>query len=513
MTNRLVRHFAHKVKNVDEISQLIQPRPRSLRVVMCHGVFDIVHPGHIRHLLYAHSKGDILVASVTADRHVTKRGGMPFVPEELRAANLAALEMVDYVLIDQNDAPLANIAKLQPDLFVKGFEYGASGIHPKTQEEMAVVQSYGGEFLFSPGDVVYSSTALLAYYRPDLSVDKLTTLMDAEGVGFDHLAAAAGGFEGIRVHVVGDTIVDKYSYCALLGPVPKSPTFSVRLERSERFVGGAGIVARHLRSLGAHVTFTTLLGDDPLKDFVLEDLARADITVEPIVERARPTTQKERFWAANHMMVQVDTVDNHPIQGAPLVSFQDALSATKADVIIFSDFRHGIFHSQSIPSLIQAMPEGALRVADSQVSNRWGNILEMQEFDLITPNEREARFAMGDQDSGVRHLAQLLHEKARCRYLILKMSERGVLTYRHAGAHTRDWFYLDSLAESVVDPTGAGDALLAASALVLQKTKSIVLAAILGSLAAGIACGIEGNVPITPAGLTQALQRIRDLAR
>src|SRR5438309_10666543 len=73
---------------------------------MCHGVFDIVHPGHLRHLMYAKEKADVLVASVTADAHITKADHRPYVPQELRAQNLAALEMVDYVIIDLNPTPI-----------------------------------------------------------------------------------------------------------------------------------------------------------------------------------------------------------------------------------------------------------------------------------------------------------------------------------------------------------------------------------------------------------------------
>src|SRR5256885_16165493 len=104
-----------------------------------------------------------------------------------------------------------------------------------------------------------------------------------------------------------------------------------------------------------------------------------------------------------------------------------------ADVVIMSDFLHGIFNRASIGRLVGEIPSGALRVADSQVSNRWGNILEFTDFDLLTPNEREARFALGDQDTIVRPLALRLFQQARCRHLILKLGERGTLTYRHPG--------------------------------------------------------------------------------
>src|SRR4030095_6416338 len=103
-----------------------------------------------------------------------------------------------------------------------------------------------------------------------------------------------------------------------------------------------------------------------------------------------------------------------------------------ADAVVFSDFRHGIFNRRTIPALIEAIPKGAYKVADSQVASRWGNITEFTGFDLITPNEREARFALADQDSGIRPLASALYDAANCKLLILKLGERGVLACRDA---------------------------------------------------------------------------------
>src|SRR5271165_6852890 len=159
--NALSDTYRHKIKNVDELRAAIGPRPRQRTVVMCHGVFDLVHPGHIRHLLYAKGKADILVASLTADRHIHKAQYRPFVPQELRALNLAALEMVDYVIIDEESTPIANLARIQPDFFAKGYEYQNGGLHRKTQEEIETIERYGGDVLLTPGDIVFSSSALI----------------------------------------------------------------------------------------------------------------------------------------------------------------------------------------------------------------------------------------------------------------------------------------------------------------------------------------------------------------
>jgi cytidyltransferase-like protein len=109
--SKLLGRFGHKIKTSAELATALGPRPRVQAVIMCHGVFDVVHPGHLRHLLYAKSRADILVASITADVHIAKADFRPHVPEALRALNLAALEMVDYVLVDPNPTPLETLAQ------------------------------------------------------------------------------------------------------------------------------------------------------------------------------------------------------------------------------------------------------------------------------------------------------------------------------------------------------------------------------------------------------------------
>jgi rfaE bifunctional protein kinase chain/domain len=503
--------FRHKIKTVEELCQAIGPRPRQRTVVMCHGVFDLVHPGHIRHLLYAKSKADILVASLTADAHITKANYRPFVPQDLRALNLAALEMVDYVLIDEEATPLANLARVQPDFFAKGYEYQNGGLHPKTQEEIDVIEGYGGDVLFTPGDIVFSSSALIESGPPDITIDKLLMLMQAEGITFERLHHILDDFRGIAVHVVGDTIVDSLTHTTMIGGMTKTPTPSVRYDGRQDYIGGSAIVAAHLAAAGATVTLSTVLGDDPLKDFVLGSLESAGVKVNAIIDRARPTTQKNAFVCGDYRLLKVDTLDNRSISDHIVASIAEQIERTRSDAVVFSDFRHGVFNRRTIPKLVSALPPGAIRVADSQVASRWGNILDFKGFDLITPNEREARFAMADQDTGVRPLAAQLHEEAGCRMLILKLGDRGVLTCRPGkGNDLRSFFVVDSFADGVIDAVGAGDALLAYATLALVGDGSEVAATILGSVAAALECEVDGNRPVSR---SEVAERIDTLER
>ena len=153
-----------------------------------------------------------------------------------------------------------------------------------------------------------------------------------------------------------------------------------------------------------------------------------------------------------------------------------------------------------------------MRVADSQVSNRWGNILDFENFDLICPNEREARFSLGDQDSTVRPLAMELYKRARCKTLILKLGERGIITYQAPSSEVRAFFTIDSFADKVEDPVGAGDALLAYATLSLIATKSNVIASILGSFAAAVACEHDGNNPVSPEDVLKKIDALEKRA-
>jgi bifunctional ADP-heptose synthase (sugar kinase/adenylyltransferase) len=506
---QLLDRYRHKIKSAQELRDVIGPRPRTKSVIMCHGVFDVVHPGHVRHLLYAKSKADLLVASITADHHITKGAHRPHVPQDLRAVNLAAFEVVDYVVIDKNPTPLENIRLIEPDYFAKGFEYTATGMPAKTAEEAEVIGAYGGEIIFTPGDIVYSSSNLIDLAPPAIKLEKLQILMERNGITFDKLRRTLDAMEGHQVHVVGDTIVDSYTHCAMVGGNTKTPTMSVLFERKVDYVGGAGIVAKHLAAAGGRVTFSTVLGEDSYRDFVIDDLKGADIEVNAVIDRSRPTVNKNAIVVGGYRLLKVDTLDNRSISDQILEDITRSVRDVPTDAVVFSDFRHGLFNRRTIPQLVRALPDRCFRVADSQVASRWGNITDFQGFDLITPNEREARFALGDQDSGIRPLASNLYDAARCRLLILKLGERGVLACCSADHESLDSFFvIDSFVDRLVDAVGAGDALLAYATLAMLAVGDAGIATILGSMAAALECECDGNIPVTADDLRSKIDGI-----
>lgn len=508
MTEEFFEKYNYKIKTRQELCDEIGSFPRDKKVILCHGVFDVVHPGHVRHLAYAKSKADFLVVSITADKHITKGTYRPHVPEKLRAHNLAVFEMVDFVVIDKNKKPLENLKLIQPDYFAKGFEYTSEGLPAETQEELDIIEEYGGEMLFTPGDIVYSSSELINLALPNISIEKLMSLMNEEGISFNDLRESLARLKGKKIHVVGDTIVDSYTRSTLIGGQTKTPTFSVLYQGQDDYIGGAGIVAQHMRAAGSEVVFSTVLGDDKFKDFVVGGLTESGIKCDAVIDKTRPTTNKNAIIAGGYRLLKVDTLDNRSISEQIVDKLVNSICKTESDAIVFSDFRHGIFNKLTIDKLTEAIPHNKYRVADSQVASRWGNITDFTGFDLITPNEREARFALADQDSTVGNLAGKLFNKTNCNTLILKLGSRGVFVLTNNAGR---YFSIDSFANNVVDAVGAGDALLAYSTLSLLTSESAVIATILGSMAAACECEYDGNIPIKPDDVLRKIDAVEKM--
>jgi len=156
-----------KILPLDELARRLEAsRGAGCRIVHCHGCFDLLHVGHVRHLQAARAMGDLLVVTVTADAHVTKGTGRPAFTDALRAEMLAALACVDFVAIVRRPTAVEAIRLIRPDVYVKG-QTGADPTRrsARLQREIAAVREVGGEASFTH-EAEFSSTALLnAYFR------------------------------------------------------------------------------------------------------------------------------------------------------------------------------------------------------------------------------------------------------------------------------------------------------------------------------------------------------------
>jgi rfaE bifunctional protein nucleotidyltransferase chain/domain len=154
-----------KILEIEDLAEKIRKlQSQGKKVVQCHGCFDLMHPGHIKHFQEARQMGDVLVVTVTPDRYIDKGPDRPAFNQELRAESIAALECVNYVAINKWPTAEETLRLLRPNIYVKGQEF--ENLEDKTgkiQKEYDVIREIGAEIRFTHG-IVFSSTKLLNKY-------------------------------------------------------------------------------------------------------------------------------------------------------------------------------------------------------------------------------------------------------------------------------------------------------------------------------------------------------------
>ena len=465
------------------------------KIVLVSGHFNILHPGHLRLFRFAKDVGDNLVVAVESDRVA---GKAVFIPEHLRLEGVQANSWVDKAFIfDSSIEDL--ILKIKPDVVVKGKEHES-----KPNPEHEVLASYGASLVFSSGESLFASYDLLKreFGETDLhSISLPNEFMGRHNILQAHLSDVLTRFSDLSVCVIGDLIVDEYITCQTLGMSQEDPTIVVTPIDTSKFIGGAGIVAAHASSLGAKVSFLSIAGDDESRDFALERLSEAGVKSTLMLDSSRPTTLKQRFRSKGKSLLRVSHLHQEPIsmilQNKIIEKLKDEIQ--KIDLIVFSDFNYGCLPQGLVDKIIlMAKLAGKKIAADSQSSSQIGNIARFRDMDLITPTEHEARISVRNHDDGLVVLAEKLRQESGAKNIILKLGEEGLLTHSYDDDQ-QNWLTekIGALNTSPKDVSGAGDSLLIVSAMALASGSDIFKAACLGSLAAAIQVGREGNIPIT----------------
>ena len=347
-------------------------------LILCHGVFDIVHPGHIRHLTYGKNIGGTLVVSVTSDRFVNKGTNRPMVNEKLRCFNLAALEIVDYVLINDKSTSIDLIKKIKPKYYLKGFEY-SNLYNPKTIEEINILKKNNGEILYSPSDIVFSSSNIIEKkIVTNYENENLIFLIKQNKIKFSELRNIINSFTTLKVNVLGDSIQDQNIITNHNYTLNKTPTLSLTVKDEKNYIGGAAIVAMHLRKAGANVNFFSFVGNDKYGKFILRKLKKEKIKLFVEVLKNKVTNLKQSYYAQNYNLLKVSKVNTQNLNEYEINKIFLNLKKNQSDINVFSDFRHGIFNKKSINVFIKALKKKSIKVADSQIASRWGNILDFK---------------------------------------------------------------------------------------------------------------------------------------
>lgn len=510
-----------KIVSLGELLTFVRAaRADGKTVVQCHGCFDIVHPGHIRYLEFARQQGDVLIVSLTGDSDVAKGEERPYIPQELRAENLAALMFVDYVHV--TEAPTAEevLASVRPDVYVKGREYEHS-TDPGFLAEKAVMEAFGGRLIFSSGEIVFSSTDLIGRMpkSPEADAHRLSLVCRRFDIQHASVEESLRRFRDLYVLVVGDIVIDRYVMCDAMGVASESPMLSL-VQRDERsYVGGAAIVARHVAALGAHAFLLSAGAPDEQTKTVSDVLSQEGVEAELI--ESRPTlVEKTRFLADDAKLIKVDRAPCLPLDSLAERRAARILEQRSkiADAVIFCDFGCGMITGGLLSRVLPTLRHN-VRTLTADVSGGRANLLNFRNVDLLCPTERELRTNLNDYDSGLSAVAWQVLQTTQARHLLVTLEKRGMVVFERRGEQrgTPAWSgrlkseQFPSFADHAVDRLGCGDALLAAATLSVAAGDNLMQAAYLGNAAAALAIARLGNHPVHADAMREWLRARQEL--
>ncbi|QNJ27836.1 PfkB family carbohydrate kinase [Synechococcus sp. A15-24] len=467
--------------------------------VLAYGHFNTIHPGHIRYLRHARGLGEQMVVALIGDTNTS----FTFQQQE-RAEALNMLGIADALLLLKADELDEAINALKPEVVVLGNEFKNN---TQIQATLDQQRQQGGAVQFHAGEIHYATADLLSGSERDLRQQRRSLFQAAcrrQGIERDQLLNAIKSWRSTRLIVLGDTIVDQYAACEAIGMSAEAPVVVVRELEHKNFIGGAAVVAAHITALGARCDFISVVGVDSTAELVRQELAVQGIGDSLSSDPTRPTTFKKRYVVENQKLFRVSRLEEHNLDAEveDQVIAQLQSLAPLAQGIVVSDFVYGVVTPRILEVVHQLAKEhNLLLFGDLQCSSQVGNVTRFKNFSLLCPNEREARLALQDKDSGLEKLNQRLLQITESERLVMKLGSEGFIAYdREPDGLLRSQAF-PALSVNPLDVAGAGDSLLALFATGLASGQAMMPTAALACCMAALAVETMGNTPISATAL------------
>ena len=484
-----------KIIAFQDVASILGDKHLHAKIIQCHGVFDLLHIGHIRHFQMAKKYGDVLVVTITSDRFVNKGPNRPSFQEELRAEAVAALDCVDYVIINSYPTAVEAIKAIKPHFYVKGSEYqiAQNDITAKIQDEIDAVKSVGGDIVFT-NDITFSSSTLINQYFPRFPENVLAFLSDFktrydENMIFEYLEKA----KKLNVLVVGEAIVDIYHFSEVIGKAGKEPILAAKHRSREIYAGGALAIANHLSDFCEKVTCLTYLGENAEYEGVIRASLKPNVELVVIYKKDAPTIAKRRYIEEylQQKLFEVYEINDDLLdltqQREFIVKLRDLLSTT--DLSVVADYGHGLLDENSIDVLVNHSKFLAVNTQSNASNHGFNCISKYSTAHYVSLASRELQLNYRQKHLSVEDQLKRLLTEFNYKTVMVTTGKNGVSVCKA----DEDLSKVPAFATNIVDRVGAGDAVLALTSLYAYLNAPSELIGFIGNIVGAEAVSGWGN--------------------
>ena len=480
-------------KNLIKTLKILKTKKK--KIVLCHGVFDLVHLGHIEHFKSAKSYGDYLIVSLTLDKFIKKGPGRPFFNEQQRMEYLKQIKIIDQVILSKTESSIDIINKIKPDFYVKGPDY-KNKFNDKTKKiilEKKAVEKNGGKIKFT-NDITFSSSNILNTSNLIFNDQQRKFINKLKKkYSYNKIEIILNKFKKLRVLVIGELIIDKYCFGDVIGKSGKEPHLVLKENLIEHYLGGSAAIARHISTFVKSIKIISPFGSEKFYQSLVNK--NFDKNIKTSFFKPYSTFQtitKTRF---------VDKNSNYKLFGSYILpenigqkaenTILDIIRKNKKDIdmTLVCDYGHN-FISKKIADEIRKKNKFIFLNTQINASNiGFHTIDKYHDLHSIIINENEVRQELRDNVSDIKILAKTILKNKKIDNLIITRGSDGVILIN------KDYkiFSCPGFALKSIDKVGAGDAMLSIASLGLKLKLDPELILFISSLAAAISVESIGN--------------------
>lgn len=467
-------------------------------IAHCHGVFDLLHPGHVVHLEEARALADVLVVTVTADHWVNKGPGRPFIDAEGRAKMLAALEVVDAVGISEFPSGLHMIEVIKPHFYVKGPDYKNPTVDPtgNMQREIDAVGEFGGSVHVTDGPTMSSSRIRNKMLLSQEEVGSQFLSLFREQVSQQDLDFMFSKVASLKVLVLGEAIIDTFETCEALGKSSKDPVLAFRKLGSESQFGGSLAIARHVSGMGAQTTLMTRVGKGDGTKTRLENELGGEINLVVLESEDEPTITKTRFVdeLTGNKVFETYEIGESRSSHRDSESLYSSLSSIieDFDLVLVADYGHGLLDEKTIRLLSEKARKLSINTQSNAGNRGFNSISKYPRVDVVCLNGGEVALELRERHLSMEVLVPELLVRTGAELVAVTSGANGlVVGLGSSGSPLVS--RVPAFSTKVKDRVGAGDALFVATSVSWVASQNHLLSAVLGNLAGAASIAELGN--------------------
>ncbi|MFH1441031.1 MAG: PfkB family carbohydrate kinase [Candidatus Omnitrophota bacterium] len=479
----------------DLIKKVIALQASGKVVVQSHGIFDLIHPGVIKHLKSAKEQGDILIATVITDKDVRKGPGRPIFPGNLRAENVASLSMIDYVCVVSDERPFECVKRIKPDIFAKGksIKDYAHEINDKIFEEKK--ELYFGKVRVHETDGFSLSSSEIINNFLDIYPEEVKNFLKrfSKKYSFKKISENINSLKKLKILLIGDGIIDEYHYCEAMGKSAKAPLVVNKYITHEVFAGGAFAIANHLAGLSSGIHLVSLLGNEPVREDFIRSNLKPNVTTKFFYRKDGCTVVKKRYinQYQNQKLFEVNYLGESCINGdleSEIIEYLKG-AAKSYDLILISDFGHGFITNKIIAAIQDSGVKFAVNTQTNAANAGYNMITKYRKPLYVCIDEPELRWAAQERFADIESVAKKIIKTIHAANLIVTLGKKGSYGINNRGQTNHTSIF----SSKVIDTVGAGDAFFAFTAPCIARKMPLELVSFIGNAVGALAVQIVCN--------------------